>query len=288
MPAYNAALQIAGTLRAALAQTYPALEILVVDDGSVDDTARIADAFARDDPRVRMLRQPNAGVAAARNAGIRAARGTLVAPLDADDAWHPEKIARQVARLEQAGPEVGVVYTDFQEVDSVTGERLDAPGHALPEGNLADVLVYRNPIPCASTPLVRRECLEQVGGYDASLRALGGQGCEDWDLYLRLAEATRFAVVPEVLVTYRRVAGSMSTNPRQMATSYAVMMERLRTRRPGIDAALWRRSRQRHELYLAGIYRQHGARARYVWHLLRALQADPGRAVVWAARSLWR
>ena len=111
IPAYNAEATLDETLRSVRAQTHRALEILVVDDGSRDGTPAIALAHAAADPRVRLIRQGNAGVAAARNRGIEEARAALVAPVDADDLWAPTKIERQVAALRRGGPRVALVYT---------------------------------------------------------------------------------------------------------------------------------------------------------------------------------
>src|SRR5882724_12888422 len=94
IPAHNARAFIADTLASAQAQTYENLEIIVIDDGSTGDTATIVEAIAARDLRVRLLHQQNQGVASARNFAIRESLGTLIAPLDADDLWHPEKIAR--------------------------------------------------------------------------------------------------------------------------------------------------------------------------------------------------
>ena len=117
VPAYNAAATIGETLRSALAQTYPQLEVLVVDDGSTDATADIVRSFVARDPRVRLLQQANAGVAAARNLAIAQSRGAYVAPLDADDLWHPQKIALQLEALRRGGPRVGVVYCWWRVID---------------------------------------------------------------------------------------------------------------------------------------------------------------------------
>ena len=111
IPARDAEATLDETLRSVRAQTHRALGILVVDDGSRDRTPEIAAAHAAADPRVRLVRQANAGVAAARNRGIAEARAALVAPIDADDLWAPTKIERQLAALRRAGPGAGLVYT---------------------------------------------------------------------------------------------------------------------------------------------------------------------------------
>jgi glycosyltransferase involved in cell wall biosynthesis len=104
IPAYNAAPYIRQTLESVLFQTYRNLEVIVVDDGSQDETGRIVEYAAKNDDRVILLRQPNQGVAEARNAAIKKSRGEYIAPIDADDLWHPEKIERQVQCILQAGP----------------------------------------------------------------------------------------------------------------------------------------------------------------------------------------
>src|SRR5689334_6839377 len=111
IPAYNAAATLDETLCSVRAQTYLTLEIIVVDDGSRDATPEIALRHAAGDRRVRLIRQANAGVAAARNRGIEETRADLVAPIDADDLWAPTKIARQMEVLRRASPETALVYT---------------------------------------------------------------------------------------------------------------------------------------------------------------------------------
>jgi glycosyltransferase involved in cell wall biosynthesis len=126
----------------------------VVDDGSTDDTRHVEE-IARD-TRVCLLRQSNQGVASARNLAIRASRGSLVAPLDADDLWHPEKIARQVFTMRERGPTVGLVYAWWSYIDE-QGQIIRLPEHvSLQEGNAFPFLSIRNLIGNASVPLLRR------------------------------------------------------------------------------------------------------------------------------------
>ena len=128
IPAYNMEAFLGRALESALAQTYPNLEILVVDDGSTDQTRASAERFAARDPRVRVVSVPNGGVAAARNLGTRMARTPYVAYLDADDLWHPEKIARQVAEMAAHGHKGDWVgcYTLSRYID--TADRVLANG----------------------------------------------------------------------------------------------------------------------------------------------------------------
>ena len=167
------------TLQSVERQSFGDLEVIVVDDGSRDDTARIAADFAARDARFRLVRQANAGTAAARNAALALARGEWIAPLDADDLWHPDKLARQVQCLKAAQPATVLVYSwsvDIDERSLVTCRRLDLDRF---EGDTYAALVLTNFIGNASVPLVRRDALVAVGGSDASLRARAAQGCED-------------------------------------------------------------------------------------------------------------
>jgi glycosyltransferase involved in cell wall biosynthesis len=116
VPAYNAERFLARTLRSALRQTYVTLEMIVIDDGSTDSTAAVARAFAQSDERVRVISFPNGGVAKARNIGINEAAGELIAFLDADDLWHPTKLERQVAALDEM-KDAAAVYTLSRDID---------------------------------------------------------------------------------------------------------------------------------------------------------------------------
>src|SRR5260221_625524 len=117
VPMHNAERTIAATLTSICAQTHRSLDIVVVDDGSTDGSTAIVDAWRRRDPRVRVVQQANAGVAAARNAGATAARASLLAFIDADDLWAPTKIACQLAALGEGGPEAGLAYCWFASIN---------------------------------------------------------------------------------------------------------------------------------------------------------------------------
>ena len=236
IPAYNAERTLGETLRSVIAQTHTNLEILVVDDGSTDDTARIADGFAMRDERVRVLRQANAGVAAARNAGIAASKGEFVAPLDSDDLWHPAKIDRQLRVFRDGGDRLGLVYSWFALIDrqSRVVQLRHEPRH---HGDVLAALAYRNFIGNGSSALIRRAAFDRTGGYDASLRARGGQGCEDWKLYFEIAERHHFGVVPEPLTGYRDLPDNMSSDVLQMLRSRDLCTADLLSRHPELEKA---------------------------------------------------
>src|SRR5215216_2413239 len=110
IPAYNAEATIGATISSVMAQTYRRMELIVVDDGSHDGTAAFVGKLAERDPRIRLVRKRNEGAAAARNTGIDHARGDFIAPVDADDLWHPTKIEKQMAVVRRCSARVGLVY----------------------------------------------------------------------------------------------------------------------------------------------------------------------------------
>lgn len=227
VPAFNAEATLAETLESVAAQTYPNLEIIIVDDGSTDSTAAVAGAFCEIEPRARLIRQKNAGVAAARNMGIAVAAGEWIAPMDADDLWHPTKIEKQLSAALAAAKKPGLVYCWFHYIDGesrVVGSsaRWEAKGRAFNQ------MACYNFVGNGSAPLLLREAVMAVGGYDTSLRAEQGQGCEDLLLQLQIARTYLVAAVPEHLVGYRVGSGGMSRNAEQMRKSWQLVFERVR------------------------------------------------------------
>lgn len=235
VPMFNAAATIGRTLASACAQTYSRLEIVVVDDGSFDESPNIVERIARHDRRVRLIRQPNAGVAAARNAAIAVSKGQLLAPLDADDLWHPEKTSLQVAAMRDANgqddPTIGLVYCWYTIIDEQDRIRIQ-DRRSVAEGDVLRAMAQRNIVGHGSGALIRREALLGVGGYDPALRAYGGEGCEDYKVYFEIAERYRFALVREYLVGYRETPTNMSSDPRQALRSRDLCVPELTARHP--------------------------------------------------------
>jgi glycosyltransferase involved in cell wall biosynthesis len=237
IPAYNGEATIDETLRSVRAQTHARLEIIVVDDGSRDCTIDAVFAHAAVDPRVSVMRQANAGVAAARNLGWRSATADLIAFVDADDLWAPAKIARQLEALDAGGGRAGLAYTWYARIDpdshvtSLT-HRPNAQGQVLQD-------IFRgNFIGNGSAALIRRAVLEEVGGFDPGLRAQGAQGCEDFSIYFRIAERHDFALVAEPLTGYRTLPGNMSSDMLQMLRSWRIVAAEMVERHPGSSAAI--------------------------------------------------
>jgi glycosyltransferase involved in cell wall biosynthesis len=195
---YNYGRFLPRAIDSVLAQTYPHIECVVTDDGSTDETQDVLKRYAG---RVRVLQQPHGGVSAARNTAIDASRGDYVAFLDGDDWWHPTKIEKQVALLEQR-PELGCVgcglehVTPDGHVDRIAGR----PNHDTQMQTLRNIAVRRFWIQgSCSGAVIRRSLLERIGPFDQTLAA-----AEDWDMWLRVASVANVDNLPEVLVSIDR------------------------------------------------------------------------------------
>jgi glycosyltransferase involved in cell wall biosynthesis len=216
IPAYNVAPWIGETLESVLAQDLPSLEIIVVDDGSTDDTAGVVAKFGQ---YVRYVRQDNAGQGAARNRGIRLAQGDYIAFVDGDDVWLPNKLRLQWDAL-QSG--FNWVYSDAEAFDDKTGQVMYAFSQLgrLYGGDVLEPLLLNNFI-ASPTPLVKRTVLEEVGCFN--LRNRG----EDFDLWLRIAARYPIALVNRPLARYR-VRGSSdhhSGSPMEVHMSFQRVIE---------------------------------------------------------------
>lgn len=206
IPAYNAARYVASAIDSALGQTYPAVEIIVVDDGSKDGMSGILDGYAQAGKIIR-IRQENKGLAAARNVGIRASCGEYVALLDADDLFLPEKLARQAAYLDMH-PECGISYCGLWHFDDAAPKKLLTLNYAYYSGtDVFPALLKKNFVNPLSV-VMRRSVFDVAGYFDETLRR-----SEDWDFWVRAAYAgIRFDYLPEPLAKYRMSAGSLSYN----------------------------------------------------------------------------
>lgn len=274
IPAYNAADFIIRTLRSVSSQTYPFLEALVVDDGSTDETRALVRQYIDQDNRVKLLCQPNAGVAAARNLAIENALGELIAPIDADDIWGANHIDRQVQTFLLSPSSVGLVYSwsiDIDEDDRPTGGQRAAEI----EGNVFTTLICHNFIGNASATMFLRTCLRQVGYYETTLRDRHAQGCEDWELYLRIAEKFEFRAVPVLSVGYRKLSDSMSCNYERMSLSHGMVMDSVKERHPELQEFLFGLSKSNLYFYFAHENQLKDNQNKALIWLLRAIQADP-------------
>lgn len=208
IPAYNAAEYLSDAIGSVLAQSHPAVECIVVDDGSTDGTAGVAESYAG---RVRLIRQANAGVSAARNRGASEGRGELLAFLDADDRWLPNRVERQLAAL-QSRPGAESVVCGTRVVDA----RLEPLGTMRqdPSAGPEDLLLCRaDLVSVSSNLLIERGLFERIGGFEEALSTSA-----DWALMFRLVAAGSLVVLPDALVEYRVHGTNMSSNVARFET----------------------------------------------------------------------
>ncbi len=244
LPAYNAARFLPMALDSVVAQTFVDWRILLVDDGSTDETAAIARRYAdRLGPKLRYIYQENRGLPAARNTAIRHAEAEFLALLDADDVWLPHRLEASL-QLFAGRPEVGLAYGLIEGIDpsgAVVSRFTDRKQH--PQGWIAAQIYMRTmDLPCP-TVTFRRTCVEQSGLFDESLRAT-----EDRDLWVRIAQRFQVACVPEVIAQYRTSPQAMTTDPERMLRAQLQFVEK-HFRSPGCGVHARR-------VALSWIYRQ--------------------------------
>jgi len=242
IPTYNRAALVGDVVRSVIDQVYPDLELIVVDDGSTDDTAHVVAAFA--DPRVRYLYRDHGGASAARNAGLAASRGKYVSFVDSDDVMLPHNL-QILSRTLEARPDVGIAYgwayfcrvkdgrRELIDHDPLPGDlpvQIDAPwsgadcrpggvqveGHILPDLLLGDFMFLGG-------NLIRRECIDAIGGFDTRIQYM-----EHWDFYLRLAQARfTYACCRQAVMLYQRHPGSRSRDSDAMLRDHLAIIDRV-------------------------------------------------------------
>ncbi|MEM8504668.1 MAG: glycosyltransferase [Cyanobacteria bacterium P01_D01_bin.1] len=203
VPVYNGASTIRETLDSVLQQSFDAFELIVIDDGSTDNTLEIVASF--DDPRLSVFSYPNAGVATTRNRGVAQASTEYISFIDADDLWTPDKLARQLDALESSS-NAAVAYSWTDYIDQ-SGRFIASDQRVTFSGNAYGELLRRDFLESASNVIIRRKAFLDVGGFDPSL-----SGAADWDFFLRLAKRYDFVAVPHLGVLYRISNSSMSAN----------------------------------------------------------------------------
>ncbi len=278
IPTFNHARYLPDALASVLAQTLPDVEVVVVDDGSTDDTPAVLAAYG---DRIRVVRQPNRGLSAARNAGVAVSRRAYLAFLDADDVFAPTKLAEQAAVLARE-PGVGWTYCDVRieeegtAVTTTVSERFAYRARRL-DGRLFPELVRGNFIPAIAT-LVRRAAFAAAGAFDERLDAL-----EDWDLWLRLALVAEARYTPRVLATYRVRKGGMSQDRGRMDRNRLRVLDKVIRARPEALVALGAMGRR----IVADTHNWLGleARARRDWTEARRRFAASLRQVPWQRRA---
>jgi glycosyltransferase involved in cell wall biosynthesis len=278
IPAFNAERFVAEAIESVLGQTHPEVECIVVDDGSTDRTAQVAERYGE---RVRLVRQRNMGVSAARNEGAATGSGSFVAFLDADDRWHAEKLERQLATLRDATARTMTVCA-LRVVDEAGSPRGELTWNC-PDGLLRALIMFDggHTISCSSTALIPTSLFETVGGFDSSLSMSA-----DLDLLVRMARRAQVAIVNEPLVDYRVHAANMSRDVELMEHDMLLIFERLFH---GEGALPWP-PRERRRAYanlhrmLAGSYLKLGRPAGFLRHAASSARYDP-RALAYLLRA---
>ena len=253
--AYNAAQFLPRCLKSVFAQTLKPMEVIVVDDGSTDNTAALAAELG-----ARVISRKNGGVSVARNAGIQSASGEWIALLDADDWWKPEKLQRQAACIQS---DTVLVYTGIRLFDE-NGVHREMP--AIAPDMARKMMRYRNPI-TPSTILAQRTMLMRGGGFREDIRA-----CEDWEMWMRLQQLGEFQAVRDPLTNYYVYSGSLSAKPEVMLQAlYKIIDSTLLFGLHGFERWVCRRRILAMQLCSAGLIARnngHIGEVRYMFHSL--------------------
>ncbi|MBD2095223.1 glycosyltransferase [Trichocoleus sp. FACHB-591] len=224
IPAFNSEKTVRETIDSVLHQTLSNVEIIVINDGSQDSTLEVAASIS--DVRLKIFSYSNAGVSASRNRGLIHASGDYIAFLDADDLWTPDKLQTQLEAF-QNHPKAVVAYSWTDWIDE-SGQFLRPGGHITENGDVHKQLLLRDFIESGSNPLILKQALIEVGGFNETLSAAA-----DWDMWLRLAARYEFVAVPSAQVLYRVSAQSMSANVWKMEAESKQVIERAFTQVPG-------------------------------------------------------
>jgi glycosyltransferase involved in cell wall biosynthesis len=274
IPSFNYAHYIGGGIESVLRQSFCNLELLIIDDESTDDTEHVVRAYLAD-RRVQFHRVEHSGVSAAKNTGIRMARGRFIAFLDADDRWLPTKLTKQLA-LFASDPELAVAYSRRILIDE-QGRRLQYEQPALYRGHILEAIFHTNFV-CQSSAVVRGDIFEEVGLFDERCPPV-----EDYDLWLRIARWFRFDYVNEPLVEYRVGHASLSTRYADRLLIALEIMERFLDEQRGselIHPAMVRKARAETYFHLSLAKRPHST-MEALRSNLKGLAASPSYLPAW-------
>lgn len=273
IPTYNSAWSVGRTLQSVLHQTMPDFEAIVIDDGSEDNFADAVAPFAGDE-RVRIVHQANQGLAAARNRGIAEARSSLIAPIDADDLWHPQFLAETVPALEakRDAPFAFAYSFRMDERDYIVPfvKRRRAPRHDFVG------LLSLNSVSCGSAGVYRRDLMLRWGGFDEAMGRNGLQGAEDWKMILRLASVGEPILIERYLVGYRLVASGMSQfNPDRQLAAVLAVTEDIDREVPGIPRKILADARTMMRAWLLPAFARQKLYGRFLVEAFKAYALNP-------------
>lgn len=234
IPAYNAAAFIGQTLDSVMEQRLLPNEIIVVDDGSTDQTSKIVEHYANKHNCIQLIQQDNLGVGAARNTGIAACTSEWIALLDADDLWFPDKLQKQAELAINSSSNIGLIYCWSVLIDEY-GKIFKLQGKADYQGNVWGILLTETIVTNTSVPLIRKSAIEKIGGFEC-FSDTQVTGSEDQILYQKLAEHYQFSLVPEYLSTYRIHSDNMSSMDENMDASFNYQLSQNIRRFPSLPS----------------------------------------------------
>lgn len=238
IPTYNRANLLCRAIQSALNQTYENFEIIIIDDGSNDNTSDVVEKYQKQDERIRYIRcEKNKGGSAARNKGIKAAKGEYLAFLDDDDEWLPEKIEKQMIKFKNVSNDVGLIYSGFSCISESSGKIVTEINPIL-RGNVYHNLL-ENCILGSPTPLIRKICFRKAGLFDETLPS-----CQDWDMWIRISEYYKFDFVSGVLAKHHVHGDQISIDLNAKIVARKKLIEKYRihlTQKPQILSVLFKR-----------------------------------------------
>jgi glycosyltransferase involved in cell wall biosynthesis len=266
IPNYNYGRYLSQAINSVLGQSYPNIEIIVVDDGSTDESAEVLALYAN---HIRVVKQRNRGVSVARNAGAELAIGDFLAFLDADDVWMPTKLQRQIEYF-QRDPELGLVHCGMVYIDSASThlhQCLDGR-----EGWIAEkILLFESAVLGAgSTAVVPCHAYKKVGGFDTNLSTSA-----DWDFCYRVAYHWKIGFVPEILVGYRMHGSNMHGNVAAMEHDTLYTFNKVFSSADPRLCRLRRRAYGKLHMLLAGSFFRAGRRDKFIEHTLKSIWFTP-------------
>lgn len=283
IPCFNAAATLARTVETVVHQTLRNIEIIVVDDGSTEPVARLLAPFQAADPRLRVVQQSNRGLAGARNRGIEEARADLIAPIDADDVWHPAFLEACTAAMLDA-PTAPFAYAYVFRIDS-EDRVLPLMTHRTAPRHDAAGLITLNSVACGSAAVFRKGEVKSAGGYDAKMVLHGLHGAEDWKLLVTLASRADPVIVERPLVGYRLDPGSMSQrDPARQLRAVRAVMDDLRANLQGVPQQVFRDGETMMIAWLLPAFAGRGDVRGFVAEFLKAYFQNP----LWALNPLVR
>jgi glycosyltransferase involved in cell wall biosynthesis len=264
IPVYNGQETILNTINSVLEQSFSDFELIVINSASTDSTLEIVSHIK--DPRLQVFSYPKANVAVNRNLGFKHASGEFITFLDADDLWTIDKLEAQYKAL-QDNPKATVAYSWSAYIDA-EDKFLKAGKQVTVTGDVYSKLLLGNFLENGSNPLIRREAIETLGGFDESLAA-----AQDWDMWLRLAAHYEFVVVPKAQILYRVSAHSMSANVLRLEAASLKVIQRAFSHQKA------EKIQKLKKYSFANLYQ---------YLTFKALEAAPSKQVSWvSARFLW-